>query len=235
MEKNYIVGPSRTQVGSPLTNAPSSASGQDAAPFPTLCVVDRTTGKMAGHTGVKRSTIKDLAGLYQDTAAFERLAAARGDSVAYEVQEFRPDREAPQELIFGTSTVEPGKIGTEFFMTRGHLHRRADRPEVYFCQRGRGVLHMETVAGETRPIEMVPGDVVYVPPFWVHRSINVGDEPLVTVFCYPADAGQDYDIIARAGGMRTLIVDDGAGGWAEIVNPRYRPRTVDEQQRYHRG
>ena len=38
------------------------------------------------------------------------------------------------------------------------------------------------------------------------------------LFCYPADSGQDYDIIARSGGMRARIVDDG-GGWKQVENP----------------
>ena len=50
---------------------------------------------------------------------------------------------------------------------------------------------------------------------------RVGSFPLVTLFCYPADAGQDYEIIGRAGGMRDLIVDDGIGGWERTPNPRY--------------
>ena len=32
-------------------------------------------------------------------------------------------------------------------------------------------------------------------------------------FAYPADSGQDYAIIEKAGGMRSRIVDDGKGGW----------------------
>ena len=189
-------------------------------------------GALAGHTGAKRSLIADLKGLFAREEAFDRLAADRGRDVAYEVYEFRPDRAAPHELVFGTSTLQAGKVGDEFFMTRGHIHTRTDRPEIYFCQSGRGVLHMEAPDGTTKPIEMAAGSAVYVPSFWIHRSINVGEEPLITTFCYPADAGQDYEIIERAGGMRTLIVDDGDGGWAEEENPRYRPRSEAEQQHY---
>jgi glucose-6-phosphate isomerase len=203
--------------------------------LPGLCQIDTMDGTMSGRTGVKRSRIHDLHNLYADGAAFGRLASASGEGIAYEVQEFRPDRVAPHELVFGTSTLQPGKIGDEYFMTRGHIHAEVDRPEIYFCLRGRGVMHMETLAGETHPLEMTPGAAVLVPPYWIHRSVNVGLEPLVTLFCYPADAGQDYSIVERAQGMRTLIVDDGAGGWIEVDNPRYRPRSVDEQQRYYRG
>lgn len=197
---------------------------------PASCEV-RPDGRMSGGTGAKKSLIRDLAGVFADEAAFARLAADRGDDTAYAVDEFRPGRAVPQDLIFGTSTVQPGRVGEEFFMTRGHIHVKSDRPEIYFCQKGRGVLHMELPSGETRPAEMMPGTVVYVAPYWIHRSVNTGDETLVTFFCYPADSGQDYDVIARSGGMRTLIVADSAG-WREAENPRYRPRSDAEQRRY---
>ncbi len=199
-------------------------------PDPAACMID-AAGAMTGATGAKRSRFHDLAGLFADETAFAALVAARGDEIAYGVDEFRPARVAPQELIFGTSFLQPGRVGDEFFMTRGHIHVRSDRPEIYFCQSGRGVMHMELPSGETRPMEMTPGAVVYVPPYWIHRSVNTGNEPLVTFFCYPADAGQDYDIIARAGGMATLIVADG-DGWLEAPNPRYRGRQADEIDRY---
>lgn len=189
-------------------------------------------GDLTGYTGAKRSLIVDLKGLFAREEAFDRLVAERGRDLAYEVYEFRPDRVAPHELVFGTSTLHAGKVGDEFFMTRGHIHTRTDRPEIYFCHAGRGVMHMEAPDGNTNPIEMTPGSVVYVPSFWIHRSVNVGEGPFITTFCYPADAGQDYDIIERSGGMRTLIVEDGDGRWAEDTNPRYRPRSEAEQRRY---
>jgi glucose-6-phosphate isomerase len=190
------------------------------------------SGRMDGRTGLKETRFRDMAGLFHDAAALQAIVAARGEEIAYSVDEFRPERVAPQELIFGTSMLRPGKVGEEYLLTRGHIHRRADRPEIYVCQSGRGVMHMELPDGTTRPVEMRPGSIVYVPGYWIHRSVNVGPELLVTLFCYPSDAGQDYDIIARAGGMRTLIVDDGSGGWKEVANPRYRSRSEEETARY---
>lgn len=55
--------------------------------------------------------------------------------------------------------------------------------------------------------------------YWVHRSVNVGDDPFVTLFCYAADAGQNYGLIADAGGMAQLVVADGNGGWTTRPNP----------------
>jgi glucose-6-phosphate isomerase len=42
------------------------------------------------------------------------------------------------------------------------------------------------------------------------------------LFCYGADAGQDYGIIERAGGMQQLVVATPGGGWETRPNPRHR-------------
>ena len=64
-----------------------------------------------------------------------------------------------------------------------------------------------------------------MPPFWIHRSVNVGSDDLVMTFAYPADSGQDYAIIEESGGMRKRVVDDGAGGWSLVDNAGYRGRS----------
>ena len=192
-------------------------------PLPASVLISAKTGEMTGRTRRYEKCYDDLAGLFVDAAAFERVARARGSEVAYRVDEFRLSERAG-DIIFGTSTLYPGRIGEEFLFTRGHIHAVGDRPEIYFCQSGQGVMLMELADGTTRAEPMHAGGVVYVAPYWIHRSVNVGSEPLVTLFCYPADAGQDYEIIERAGGMRDLIVDDGAGGYKQVANPRYRFR-----------
>ena len=196
-------------------------------PLPASVTLDPDTGEMTGRTRRYEKRFDDLAGLFADEAAFTEVARLRGAEVAYQVDEFRPSDRAG-DVIFGTSTLYPGRIGTEFIFTRGHIHAVSDRPEIYLCQAGHGVMLMELADGTVRAEEMTPNKLVYVAPHWIHRSVNVGATPLVTLFCYPADAGQDYDIIGRAGGMHDLIVDDGAGGWKRVPNPRYRPRTATE-------
>jgi len=198
-----------------------------SVPLPVSVLVNPNTGDMAGRTRRYEKRIDDLAGLYCDEAAFAEMARTRGSDVAYQVDEFRPSERAG-DLIFGTSALFPGKVGPEFAFTRGHIHTIGNRPEIYHCQSGHGVMLMELADGTVHAEEMRPNSVVYVPPHWIHRSVNVGAEPLVTLFCYPADAGQDYGIIARSQGMRDLIVDDGAGGWKRSPNPRYRPRALAE-------
>lgn len=179
-------------------------------------------GSMLGHTAGYRKFLGDMAGVYRDERAHaDRLAACGADHLVYSVAEHRADDEAgagPGALIVGTSTLLPGTYGNEFAVTRGHLHARADRAELYHCLSGHGVMLLETVDGQSHAVELTAGQAVHVPGHWVHRSINVGDDPFVTLFCYAADAGQNYDLISRAGGMASMVVRDGHG-WKAVPNP----------------
>ncbi len=193
---------------------------------PTRCVVDVASGALAGGTGRYEKRLSDLAGIYGDEAAFRDLLGA-GDRLAYAVEDLRPSA-SPGDMIFGVTRMAPGRVGHEFFVTRGHIHAVANRPEVYYGEAGSGLMLLESPEGESRIVEIAPRVACYVPPFWIHRSVNVGQDELVMTFSYPADAGQDYDIIARSGGMRQRIVDDGQGGWRAMDNPRWRPREPAE-------
>jgi glucose-6-phosphate isomerase len=190
---------------------------------PATLTVDPTTGRMENATRHYQKRFADLTGLYGDTPAFEAMRPTLGAEVVYEVWEHRAS-EANGDLVFGTSVMKPGRVGDEFFLTRGHQHQLADRSEVYHCLAGTGVMLMEHPAGELRVAAMSPRTVVYVPPLWIHRSINTGSDTLVTFFCYAADAGQDYGIIGDAGGMRQRVVSDAAGGWRLVDNPSWRGR-----------
>lgn len=190
---------------------------------PFGCVVDIAGGRMSHATGSYEKRFADLGGLYADSAAFEAMRGSWGDRVVYAVSEFRPSGR-PGDLIFGLTRMVAGKVGSEYFMTRGHIHKQADRPEIYYGQQGSGLMLLESPEGETRIVEIAPQTCCYVPPYWIHRSVNTGGEEFVMLFCYPADSGQDYDIIARSGGMRARIVDDGSSGWKAVDNPDWKPR-----------
>ncbi len=198
---------------------------------PTSHAIDSRTGEMAAATGRYKKRLRDLAGIYLDVEAFDAAVARDGQRVVYTVNDMRPDQPRG-DLIFGTTFMQPGRIGDEFYMTRGHIHATANRPEVYYGESGEGLMLMESPEGETRILALEPRVVVYVPPMWIHRSVNVGATPLVMSFFYPSDSGQDYDIIARSGGMATRIMADG-DGWKAVPNPTYRPRSADEIARVH--
>ena len=178
---------------------------------------------MVGATRHYEKKFKDLAGLYGDAAAFSRMAIEIGEEVVYEVWEHRATQ-AAGDSVFGTSVMKPGRVGDEFYVTRGHQHAQTDRAETYYCMRGTGVMLMEHPNGEVSALPMSVGTVVYVPPEWIHRSVNTGPETLVTLFTYAADAGQDYGIIERSGGMRVRVVQDAKGGYRLADNPDWKSR-----------
>jgi glucose-6-phosphate isomerase, archaeal len=192
---------------------------------PVICPVSVSDGRLGNASGRYTKCLSDLAGLYADEAAFSD-AVKRGDDIVYDVTDFRPSSQSG-DMIFGVTRMSPGRIGDEFFLTRGHIHARADRPEIYYGETGQGVMLLESPEGEIRALPIGSRDVCYVPPFWIHRSVNVGAIDLVMTFAYPADAGQDYAIIERSSGMRARVVTDG-DSWKLVDNTSYRPRSAAE-------
>ena len=55
---------------------------------PGICRVDVAGGELVGASNRYTKTYADLAGLYEDQAAFAALVAANARSVAYEVNDF---------------------------------------------------------------------------------------------------------------------------------------------------
>lgn len=194
---------------------------------PVACVVDPYAGGMSGNTGRYQKRLSDLNGLYENAQAHAALVKSLRDPVVYDVEDFRPGTHGG-DLNYGVTRMNPGRVGREFFLTRGHIHAKADRSEIYYGQKGHGLMQMESPEGETRIVEIEPLTICYVPPFWIHRSINIGDEDLVMVFAYPSDSGQDYEIIAASNGMRHRVMAVPGGGWELVENPFYGPRTNEQ-------
>jgi len=139
----------------------------------------------------------DLRGIFQDAGALEALIRD-GNPVIYETFE-APVPASEGHLMFGMTVLYPGRVGDEYFMTKGHYHERRLTAEVYLGIRGRGCLVVQTEDGRSRMLPMEPGGVVYVAPGWAHRSVNTGAEPFIFFFTFPADAGHDYAAVARSG------------------------------------
>jgi glucose-6-phosphate isomerase len=165
-----------------------------------------------------RRPLSALKGYFSDEAAYEQMLR-QGDPVVYEVYEIRRP-ELAGELLPGLSVVHPGCVGDEYFMTKGHFHSVRDTAEVYHCLKGHGLMMTQTEDGEWAAEELVPGRVVYVPPRWAHRSINVGErEDLVTLFVYPGHSGHDYSTIERRGFRKRVL--RGKEGFQIVDNPAW--------------
>ena len=162
--------------------------------------------------------LSDVKNIFYDSAAAEKKLAAE-DLLVYEFYEL-PMPQDDGDLAFGTSITYPGTIGDEYFMTKGHFHSILNTAEVYYCLSGNGMMMMENSDGQWDCRELSAGRALYVPKGFAHRSINIGSRPLVTFFCFRADAGHDYKTIAGQG-FRHLVVNKNDGP-SVIENPRWK-------------
>ena len=149
--------------------------------------------------------LSSMKGQFADQQAYA-AQLEKEDVVLYEVYELQRPEQAG-ELLHGISIVHPGKVGDEYYMTKGHFHTVLETAEIYQCLKGEGVMVMETPEGDWSVEELCPGKILYVPPRWAHRSVNTGSqEDLVTFFVYPGNAGHDYGTIETQG-FRKLVLE----------------------------
>jgi glucose-6-phosphate isomerase len=164
--------------------------------------------------------LSNMSGQFADQAAYEARLAVE-NSVLYEVYEVkRPEIEG--ELLHGLSIVHPGKVGHEYYMTKGHFHTILETAEIYYSLKGEGMMVMETPEGDWAVEPLRPNTVLYVPPRWAHRSVNTSlTEDLVMFFVYPGHAGHDYGTIETQGFRKLVIEQDGVP--TIVDNPRWLP------------
>ena len=150
--------------------------------------------------------IADMKGLYADEAAF---ASFDETTILYDVESFLPVADGTEGgLFFGITHIHPGKIGKEYFMTKGHLHTIENRAEYYWGIEGEGVLLTMDSDRNTRGERVFPGSLHYISGRTAHRVINTGTSMLSFGACWPSDAGHNYESIASEGfSMRVMEVD----------------------------
>jgi glucose-6-phosphate isomerase, archaeal len=183
--------------------------GQQAGPQAPLAAVDLKNGLMSGRVVQEvRRTLSDLTGTFADPAALARLP---GDRLAYRVQMWAPVAEGTEGgLVYGVTIIEPGDVGGECFMTKGHFHARREAAEFYWTYEGQGLLLMMDEGRHCRVEQMAPGSLHYIPGGMAHRTVNVGDAALSFGSCWPATAGHDYATIAHDG-FSVRVYRDGGG------------------------
>ncbi len=208
-----------------MTAKNDRAAGSDLM-MPWGSDIDLAEGSMRNPNKVLVRKASAMRGYYKDEAALERLIA-QNDPVHYEVFE----KNIPEQyghLLLCVSKLYPGRVGGECFMTKGHYHTVSGTAEVYLCIRGQGYMMMKTADGPPPlPLSPTAGErgrgeggkwmvepmrrhrLVYVPPHWAHRSINTGNEPLISFCVYPAEAGHNYGDIATEGFPKRIFIRAG--------------------------
>ena len=179
-------------------------------------------GRLSGGDGsvsgapVERLTrmIVDLGDIFSDREAYALMPV---DRVVYEVESHFPVAGGTEGGLFvGITYIHPGKVGQEYFMTKGHFHAIRNRAEVYICIEGEGMLIlMNEDHSRVWAEKMEPGSIHYINGHVAHRTANTGSGVLSVGAVWPSDAGHDYETISERGFSKILVEIEGV---ATLVN-----------------
>jgi len=152
--------------------------------------------------------LSDLETCFYDLNSYQQHLQ-QANPLVYTVSSIEPGQ-GDGDLHYGLGVLYPGKIGDEYFMTKGHYHAWRPAAEVYIGLRGQGMMLLEQEHSDQ--VELLPlgaGNIVYVPGHTAHRTMNTGSEPLMYIGVYPAKAGHDYQSLAKTNFRHKVVERDG--------------------------
>lgn len=148
--------------------------------------------------------LSDLSELFADQISYSQMVEA-SNPVIYQVSTWEV-ASGDGDLVCGFGTLFPGKVGAEYYFTKGHYHAWRAAAEVYIGLSGSGYMLLEhEPTGESRLLPLLANYCVYVPGFTAHRTINVGNTPLTYIGIYSPRAGHDYGALAEANFRQVLV------------------------------
>ena len=141
--------------------------------------------------------LSDLRFYFSDQKAVNNLLK-KSDPILYEVYENKVPHEG-EHLTFATTILYPGKVGKEFYFTKGHFHFNPDGAETTIGIEGSGIVLIQDRKGKCKSEPIKPFVITYSPPGWAHRVINNSSKKLVFLSICKADVGHDYESITKKG------------------------------------
>ncbi len=144
-----------------------------------------------------------------------------------------------RNLLFGAVTYAGGTMGEEPVRSQGHIHAvspscGASTPEVYEIWEGRAAIYMQQ-SGEDHPgscyvVYAEAGDVVIVPPGWVHATVNADIRRNMTFGAWCVrDYGFRYEEVRRHKGIAYFPTAD-TQGLVWKPNPMYQGGRLTEKK-----
>ena len=100
-------------------------------------LINKTISNPDSHIVRKLSSME---GQYLDEDSYDEIVK-KEDTMLYEVYE-KLVSEKEGELTQGLTIIHPGKVGKEYFMTKGHFHSVLETAELYYCFKGHGFMMM---------------------------------------------------------------------------------------------
>ncbi|MCW4027789.1 MAG: cupin domain-containing protein, partial [Candidatus Bathyarchaeota archaeon] len=182
------------------------------------------SARLGGATGIcpykvrVERRLSDVAEHFLESGLAEKMLRKGENPLIYEV--FEISQESTEGKLNVCCTVlYPGKIGDEYFLTKGHFHEKESTSEVYVGMEGEGIILIQDRDGKSTQVEIGPNVLVYIPPNTAHRSVNTGNSNLVFLAIYPSEAGHDYEAV-RTRGFKELVTEND-GKPRVVENPRY--------------
>lgn len=136
-----------------------------------------------------------------------------------------------KNLLYGVVTYAKGTLGSEPVRSQGHIHAiskscNSSTCEVYEIWQGKACIYMqergEDDAGRCFAVLAQPGEIVIVPPGWVHSTVSA--DPLQNMsfgaWCV-RDFGFVYDGVRAHKGLAWMPMID-EGELTFTLNPHYR-------------
>ncbi len=167
-----------------------------------LNIIDLSRGEIKEYNSMQKRHLSDLKEYFQDRESVENILKT-DDPLIYTVYEMKYDQ--PGSLSYAVTVLEPGKVGNEYYFTKGHFHSKS-AAEIYIVFQGKGILLLQNRSGDTKTFNMFRGSLINVDPDYAHRSINTGDEKLVFLAIYASDAGHEYEYI-KEHGFKYRVID----------------------------
>ena len=165
------------------------------APLPQGVVYAASTGTIGNLPATER-WLSQLAGVFTNESAYNQ-ALAGGDNLVYRVTNIE-ENNGEGQLHYGLGLLMPGRVGDEYYMTRGHIHAWRPAAEIYICLSGQGLMLLQDErTGECTAVDLTPSQLVYVPGYAAHRTINTGSTPLIYWGILSSSAGHDYDYVRQ--------------------------------------
>jgi len=87
------------------------------------------------------------------------------------------------------TVLESGEINKEFFMTKGHKHKKPSE-EIYILLNGKGKLYFQGT--KAKIIEMKKDKIYVIQKSYGHRVINTGNKKIELLSVYSKNTGHDY-------------------------------------------
>ncbi len=165
--------------------------------------------------------LSEMQDFFSDSEAI-KYVLTQSDPLIYEYWEMEYAGSG-NGISFGMTRIQPGQIGNEYFLTKGHFHADGLGDEMHLTLDGQGMVLLLDREEKSTCMEMQSGRMCYYPGHLAHRTINTGIEPLVFVGIWPPHIVHDYETLKRNGFPKLIVA--GQSGPELINNPRFTSLT----------